>query len=95
MTIAERKAREEHDRENPWKAMDRLPPVGLIVNLMFDDMVGHHSPDGMQYFLDVDRNWYHADSGVMVWNPPMNWRPAWVIIRAERRSVLKARSKVT
>ena len=92
MTIAERKAREAHDRENPWRPMHPLPPVGLVVNLLFDDMAGHHSPDGVQYFRDGHGRWYRMNPEGPVWGNPMNWRPAYVTLTRERQSVIKNRA---
>lgn len=92
MTIAERKAREAHDRENPWRPMHPLPPVGLIVDLLFDDWAGHHSPDGIQFFMDANGRWYRIKPERWIAEEPMNWRPSWVTLTPERRSVVRNRA---
>lgn len=92
MTIQERKDREAHDRENPWRAMYPLPPVGLIVDLLFDDMAGHHSPEGIHYFLDAKGHWYRIKPENRISENPMNWRPAYVVLTPERRQVVISRA---
>lgn len=89
MTIAERKAREAHDRENPWRPMSDRPPVGLICDLLFDDMVGHFCADRVRFFLDADGRWYPADSTSMPYANPINWRPAYCFLTPERRALLR------
>lgn len=91
MTIADRKAREAHDRENPWRPMHEAKEDGLICNLLFDDMAGHHSPEDMKYFLHADGYWYRIDPPERIWRKPMNWRPAYVRMTPERRALIKKR----
>lgn len=94
MTIAERKAREEQDKLNPWRPMDQAKPDGLICDLLFDDMAGHHSPDGTHYFLAVSGDWYRIEPPAKIFLKPMNWRPAWVRLTPERQRVLRRRADV-
>ncbi|AYD02215.1 hypothetical protein [Neorhizobium sp. NCHU2750] len=93
MTIAERKAREAHDRENPWRPMSEKAPVGLICDLLFDDMVGHFAAEGVRFFLDADGNWYRADASSMPLAKAINWRPAYCFLTPERRALLKSNAR--
>lgn len=96
MTIKERQQREAHDRENPWRPMNTAPRgTGLICDLLFDDMVGHYPAEGLQFFLDTDGNWYQIDPAkrVLYYSKPINWRPSYVHMTPERRSVIKERAK--
>lgn len=97
MTIAERKAREEYDRLNPWRPMKDAKPDGTICELLFSDMVGcFDNEQRRHYFLDVSGDWFCID-------PPermsriitkiTNWRPALVKLTPERRNVIKRRSE--
>lgn len=45
MTIAERKAREAYDRENPWRPMSEAKPDGTVCELLFCDLVGSFDAD--------------------------------------------------
>lgn len=94
MTIKERQEREAHDRENPWRPMGTAPRgTGLICDLLFDDMAGHFAAEGLQFFLDADGNWYQIDPPRRVYSPnPINWRPSYVRMTPERRSVVKKRA---
>jgi hypothetical protein len=91
MTIKERQEREAHDRENPWRAMAEAK-VGLICDLLFDDMVGHYSTERVHYVLDSDGIWYRIDREERVWVAPINWRPAHVFMTPERRALMKRRA---
>lgn len=96
MTIKERQEREAHDRENPWRPMNTAPRgTGLICDLLFDDMAGHFATEGLQYFLDGDGRWYQIDPPKQVWfaNAPINWRPSYVHMTPERRSLIKKRAE--
>jgi hypothetical protein len=94
MTIAERKAREAHDRENPWRPMGERPPVGLICNLLFNDMLGDFAADGLRFFLGGDGEWHRMDAGGAWCMPkPINWRPAYCFLTAERRALLMRAGK--
>ncbi|MDX0716555.1 hypothetical protein GOL94_27575 [Sinorhizobium medicae] len=95
MTIAERKAREAHDRENPWRPMHEAKPDGLLCNLLFNDLGGYHSPEETKYFLDADGYWYRKEPPGRVYEKPMNWRPAYVRLTAEVRSTIKNRCEVS
>lgn len=90
MTIAERKAREAHDRENPWRSMTDRPPHGLICDLLFDDMAGHYAVEGNRFFLDADGRWYPAGNGSMPFASPINWRPSYCFLTPERRAWLRS-----
>ena len=89
MTIEERRAREEHDRENPWRPMSTAKPDGTVCELLFNDMKGDYRVDS-HYFLDTDGKWYRI-------NPPekvsiatiMNRRPAWTKLSPGRRANIK------
>ncbi|MDW9537142.1 hypothetical protein GOB07_13835 [Sinorhizobium meliloti] len=89
MTIAERKAREAHDRENPWRPMSEARPGRTLCDLLFNDLAGYHSPEGVYYFLDEDGSWYRTVPPGRVFEPPMNWRPAYVQISTGRRNYIK------
>ena len=91
MTIAERKAREAYDRENPWRPMVEAKPGGTVCELLFNDMVGNFNADAYRYFLDHGGDWYRIDPPARVypWPSPMNWRPAFAKITPERRHYLK------
>ncbi len=93
MTIAERKAREEHDRLNPWRPMRDARPDGTICDLLFNDMVGSYDADGARhYFLDASGKWFCIDPPERVFHSVMNWRPAWVRMTPERRTLIKTRA---
>ncbi|MER9252510.1 hypothetical protein NKI59_11955 [Mesorhizobium sp. M0598] len=94
MTIAERKAREQMDRENPWRPMNTAKPDGLICELLFNDLAGEFATDGSQYFLDSDRVWFRIDppKSMGLNAQPINWRPAYARLTPERRAILKQRS---
>lgn len=93
MTIAERQAREARDKENPWRPMATAKPGGLICELLFADMAGHFETENIHFFLDYDGEWYRIDKPEDHHEPPMNWRPAYVVLTPERRALLKRRSK--
>ncbi|MGY5793681.1 hypothetical protein ACXHXM_26065 len=96
MTIKERQEREAHDRENPWRPMNTAPRgTGLICDLLFDDMAGHYATEGLQYFLDADGYWYQIEPPKKVYfcNAPINWRPSYVHMTPERRSLIKKRAE--
>lgn len=93
MTIAERKAREAYDKENPWRPMDPGPSVGLICDLLFDDLGGYHSAEQMQYFQDANRDWFQIDPPRQMFDKPMNWRPAQVTLRPDRRNYIVRQAK--
>jgi hypothetical protein len=93
MTIAERKAREAYDRENPWRPMCDARPDGTICELMFTDMVGNFDADHHRYFLDHDGAWYRIEPPARVYSLPMNWRPAFARITPERRHYLKKQAR--
>ncbi len=95
MTIAERKARETHDRENPWRPMSEKPPVGLICDLLFDDMVGQFSTESVRFFFDDDGRWYRADAEGMPFSRPINWRPSYCFLTLERRSLFRKSGRRT
>ncbi|MGK6313705.1 hypothetical protein [Neorhizobium sp. DT-125] len=92
MTIAERKAREAHDRENPWRPMSEAR-VGLISDLLFDDMCGHYPAEGCYFVLDADGWWYRTDIPDVVYAKPINWRPAHVYMTPERRALTRRRAR--
>lgn len=94
MTIAERKAREAYDRENPWRPMYEAKPDGTVCELLFSDLVGNFDADPGRYFLDVDGNWYQVDPPGKVYRPAMNWRPAYAKLTVERRHYLKKQADV-
>ena len=89
MTIAERKAREQRDRENPWRPMSTAKADGTICELLFQDMAGHHAEEDLTFFLDADGYWYRISPAARIYQAPMNWRPAYVKLTPERRSYLK------
>ncbi|PLT98059.1 hypothetical protein BMJ34_15695 [Sinorhizobium medicae] len=90
MTIAERKAREAHDRENPWRPMSEARE-GIVCNLMFNDMAGHHPIEERTYFLDMDGHWYCIEEPDPLWSKPISWRPAYVHLRPTKKSEIKRR----
>jgi hypothetical protein len=61
VTIAERKAREAYDRENPWRPMADAQPDGRVCELPFNAVAGDFACEGHRYFLDHDGNWYRID----------------------------------
>ncbi|WP_313760185.1 hypothetical protein [Rhizobium sp.] len=90
MTIKERQQREAHDKENPWRPIATAPRgTGLVCDLLFDDMMGHFATDGLQFFLDMFGEWYQIDPPRRVFEAPMNWRPSYVCLSPERRSIIK------
>lgn len=93
MTIAERKAREAYDRENPWRPMQTAKPDGTICELLFNDMAGDYRLDEHRFFLDQDGHWYRLDPPTKIWAHPMNWRPAYVKLTPEKRALIKRRAE--
>jgi hypothetical protein len=89
MTIAERRAREEYNRLNPWRPMCGAEPDGTVCELLFCDLVGSFDADPRRYFLDHDGNWYRIDPPGQVYGTPMNWRPAFAKLTPERRHYLR------
>jgi hypothetical protein len=89
MTIAERRAREEYDRLNPWRPLCEAKPDDTVCELLFCDLVGSFDADPARYFLDFDGDWYRIDPPAVVFPPPMNWRPAFAKLTPERRHYLK------
>lgn len=93
MTIAERKAREARDRENPWRPLSTARADGTICELRFNDMMGDYPVDH-QYFLDSDGHWYRINPPDIAISPrPIEWRPAYVRLSPERRSYIKRQSQ--
>ena len=95
MTIAERRAREAYDRENPWRPMCEAKPDGTVCELLFSDLVGSFEADPFRYFLDHDGCWYRIDPPERVYSAPspINWRPARARITTERRHYLKQQAR--
>jgi hypothetical protein len=93
MTIAERKAREAYDRLNPWRPMKEAKPDGTICELLFSDMVGSFDADQRRYFLDTSGDWFRIDPPARIFSAVMSWRPAWVKLTPERRSLIKQRTE--
>ena len=93
MTIAERREREAHDRENPWRPMCEAKPDGTVCELLFNDMVGSFTADPFRYFLDHDGRWYRIDPPEPCQFSPMNWRPAFARLTPERRHFLKQQAR--
>lgn len=95
MTIAERQAREAHDKENPWRPMNTARADGTICNLLFNDMAGEYPIEEYRYFLDADGFWYRIDPAEKIEHSrlPINWRPAYVKLTPERRLVIKRRAE--
>lgn len=93
MTIAERKAREAYDRENPWRPMKDAKADGTLCELLFQDMVGSYDADEAQYFLTSSGDWYRLNPPAKVFNRTMNWRPARIILTPERRAVIIRQSE--
>lgn len=73
--IDERRAREEYDRQNPWRSMEEGVPQGLVCELLYDDL---ETSRERLFFLHEDRKWYRCDSSGLGGGSrkPMNWRPA-------------------
>ena len=88
MTIAERKAREAYDRENPWRPMRDAKADGTLCELLFYDMVGSFEADASHYFVTAAGDWYCVSPPAKIFKQPMNWRPAQVKLTAERRAVV-------
>jgi hypothetical protein len=93
MTIAERRAREEYDRLNPWRPMCEPKPDGTVCELLFCDLVGSFDADSARYFLDFDGCWYRIDPAERVFGTPMNWRPAFAKLTPERRHYLRKQAE--
>ena len=95
MTIAERRAREEYDRLNPWRPMCEAKPDGTVCELLLNDAAGSFEAEAYRYFLDPDGNWYRIDppGRVWPWPRPMNWRPAFAKLTPERRHYLRQQAK--
>jgi hypothetical protein len=93
MTIAERKAREAYDRENPWRPMSEAKPDGTVCELLFCDLVGSFDADPGRYFLESEGNWFQVDPPGRVYRTPMNWRPAFAKLTPERRHYLKKQAE--
>jgi len=89
MTIDERRAREEYDRENPWRPMCEARPDGTVSELLFNDIAGHYPRDPARYFMASDKVWYRVDPPERVYATPMNWRPAQVKLTESRRRYLR------
>jgi len=61
MTIAERKAREAYDRENPWKPRTIATPSGIICERR-GSYFGAATDFGHQrFFLNDDGHWYKIE----------------------------------
>ncbi len=94
MTIAERKAREARDRENPWRSISSAKADGTICELRFNDMAGDFPVDH-HYFLDGDGVWYRISPPEKVfWPRPIEWRPAYVQLTPERRNYIKRQTQL-
>lgn len=93
MTIAERRAREEYDRVNPWRPMCEARPDGTVCDLLFSDMVGCFDADPGRYFLDHDGDWYRIDPPGRCHFTPINWRPAFARLTPERQHYLRKQAR--
>lgn len=93
MTIAACKAREAYDRLNPWSPMKEAKPDGTICELLFSDMVGSFDADQRRYFLDTSGDWFRIDPPARIFSAVTSWRPAWVKLTPERRSLIKQRTE--
>lgn len=61
MTIAERKAREAYDLENPWRPLSEAISDGMICELRASDMTGLTDFGRSRFFLDQDGTWYRIE----------------------------------
>jgi hypothetical protein len=74
--------------------MGERPPVGLICNLLFNDMVGDFPAEQLRFFLGGDGAWHRMDAGGAWGMPkPINWRPAYCFLTIERRALLMRAEK--
>ena len=74
MTIADRNARDAHERENRWRNVNPPPPVGLRVNLLLGDIMGYYSAESVEYFRDHSGEWYRLNPDDRAHVTPMSWR---------------------
>jgi hypothetical protein len=93
MTIAERQAREAHDRENPWRNMNEPRRPGLICNLQRNDMAGHFDPERL--YVEIDGRFWDIESAFPVYEHVVHWRPAHVVMTPERQRVILRRYENT
>ncbi|VVT04725.1 hypothetical protein [Rhizobium sp. EC-SD404] len=84
MTIAERQAREAHDRENPWRQMNERRRPGLMCNLMIQDRAGHHDTERLYVEMDLGK-WWDVDANSPVYHNVLNWRAAYITMSKEVR----------
>jgi hypothetical protein len=67
--------------------------TGLVCDLLFDDMVGHFATNGLQFFRDADGSWFQIEPAKRgLYAGPINWRPSYVHMTPERRSLIRNRA---
>lgn len=89
--IDERRAREQYDRDHPWKPLpEAIIDDGVVCELLFSDL----EPVKAEFFLAEDDHWYRIDpperiSKTRGWTgerTPMNWRPTNRKLTPEKRA---------
>lgn len=91
MTIAERKAREAYDRENPWLSISTAKPSGMICELRGSYFGGPVDYGKARFFLNDDGEWYQIEPARHMYRAGlMEYRPTGFTLSSDRqRSVIR------
>ncbi|MEW9837301.1 hypothetical protein [Mesorhizobium marinum] len=97
MTIAERKAREEEERRNPWRQLSEATPDGSICEMRRSDMTGLTELGRARFFLHDDGHWYRIDppSQAYSWDRLTEFRPTGHVLSEDRRKSVVRRATLT
>ena len=93
MTIAERKAREAYDRENPWRQIATITDdmIGMICELR-TSYHGTATDQGHRRFFNDRNDWHQIEppAKLWTWSPIIEWRPTGTRLAEYRhRSVIR------
>ena len=93
MTIAERRAREAYDRQNPWRHISTMTDdmIGMICELRINYQ-GMATDHGHRRFFHDSNEWYQIEppEKLRLWGPIIEWRPTGTRLSEHRqRSVIR------
>lgn len=86
MTIAERRTREEYDREHPWQPVSLAKPGPEICELRISDTVGLTDCGRARFFLHDDRRWYQIEPPAEMWSRVTEFRQTGSMLSDHRRA---------
>ncbi|TIT64346.1 MAG: hypothetical protein E5W90_22870 [Mesorhizobium sp.] len=90
MTIAERRAREQSERENPWQPITNASPDGMICELRLANLADHGRA---RFFLHAS-GWYRIEPPEpMQTSDVIEFRPTGTKLSAHRQASIVEKAK--